>query len=293
MDHNTRVVPVPNGQSIHVEELGDPDGTPVLVHHGSPGSRRLFQPDAQLAARFGLRLMSYDRPGYGERPRQSGRSIADVVLDVGAIAEALGIQRLGVWGASGGGCYALACAALLRDLVTGAAVFATFAPYGSAGLDFTGGMFPEYAAEVELFFTDRAAARDHWRRDADQVLATLGEPVGWMARWGDDAGADDARSWDVACHLAAGVRDSLGGGDDGWWDDWAAVLTPWGCDLTEVCVPLRLWHGAQDQAVPVVHGRWLAEHVPGIDAQIHESEDHTNVESNNREAAYAWLSELA
>ena len=154
-------------------------------------------------------------------------------------------------------------------------------------------MFPEYAPEVELFFTDRAAARDHWRRDADQVLATLGEPVGWMARWGDDAGVDDARSWDVACHLAAGVRDSLGGGDDGWWDDWAAVLTPWGCDLTEVCVPLRLWHGAQDQAVPVVHGRWLAEHVPGIDAQIHESEDHTNVESNNREAAYAWLSELA
>ncbi len=21
-------------------------------------------------------------------------------------------------------------------------------------------------------------------------------------------------------------------GDDGWWDDWTAILTPWGCDLT-------------------------------------------------------------
>ncbi len=85
----------------------------------------------------------------------------------------------------------------------------------------------------------------------------------------------------------------MSGGDDGWWDDWTAALTPWGCDLNEVRVPVHLWHGAQDQAVPVVHGRWLAIHVPGIEAQIYESEDHTNVESNNRETAYAWLRELA
>jgi hypothetical protein len=51
---------------IRVEEFGEPDGKPVLVRPGSPGSRRLFRPDAELAAReFGLRLLSYDRPGYG------------------------------------------------------------------------------------------------------------------------------------------------------------------------------------------------------------------------------------
>ena len=221
VERSTRVVAGFDGESITVEELGDPDGDPVLVHHGSPGSRRLFLPDAQVAAQFGLRLVSYDRPGYGERPRRLGRCIADAMLDVRAVAEALGIQRLGVWGASGGGCYALACAALHPELTTGAAVFATFAPYGSAVLDFTAGMFPEYAAEVELFFTDPAAAREHWRRDTEQVLASLGQPAGWWARWGDDAGTDDARSWDVARHLAAGISDWLsaaettGGGTTG------------------------------------------------------------------------------
>jgi pimeloyl-ACP methyl ester carboxylesterase len=114
-----------------------------------------------------------------------------------------------------------------------------------------------------------------------------------MARWGAAAGMDDAHSWEMACHLAAGLRDALADGDDGWWDDWTAVLTPWGCDLTDIRVPVRLWHGTRDRAVPVAHGRWLAAHVPGIVADLPEDEDHTNVEHNHREAAYAWLRGLA
>lgn len=294
MEATTRAIPGEDGGIIRVEESGAPDGKPLLVHPGSPGSRRLFRPDAELAAReFGLRLLSYDRPGYGGRPHRKGRRVADAVADVRCIARALGIERMGAWGLSGGGSYALACAALLPELVTGAAVFASFAPYGSPGLDFCEGMSPEYAHEVGLFFTDRTSARQHWRQDAAQLMGTASTPEGWMARWDDAAGTDDAHSWEVACHLAAVVRDSLSDGDDGWWDDWAAILTPWGCDLTATRVPVRLWHGARDHAVPVVHGRWLAAHVPGIVAHISESEDHTNVEYNHKEEAYAWLGGLA
>jgi pimeloyl-ACP methyl ester carboxylesterase len=262
METVTHVVPGADGELISVEEFGAPDGKPVLVHPGSPGSRRLFRPDAELAARrYGLRLLSYDRPGYRGRPRREGRRIADAAADVRSLAAALGIDRLGMWGFSGGGSYALACAAVLPELVTGAAVFAGFAPYGAPGLDFCAGTTPEFAHEVELFFTDRETAREHWKQDADR-------------------------------HLAAIMRDSLSDGDDAWWDDWAATLTPWGCDPTSIRVPVRLWHGVHDRAVPIVNGRWLAAHVPGIVAHLIDSADHTNVEHDNREAAYAWLSEL-
>jgi pimeloyl-ACP methyl ester carboxylesterase len=112
----------------------------VLVHGGTPNSRLLYGPHVELAARQGIRLISYDRPGYGGSARQPGRTIADCTADVRAIAGVLEIDRLAVWGGSGGGPHALACAALLPDLVVAVASLASPAPYGSPGLDYCEGM---------------------------------------------------------------------------------------------------------------------------------------------------------
>jgi pimeloyl-ACP methyl ester carboxylesterase len=136
------------------------------------------------------------------------------------------------------------------------------------------------------------AARANWRRDAEEFGPRLSTAAGWMDRWGECAGTDDAHSQDVADHLAALWRDAMADDDDGWWDDWAAVLSPWRCDLTAIGIPVRLWHGVHDTAVPIAQGRWLATHVPGLIAQFGAEEDHTNVESNNRTAAYTWLRDL-
>jgi pimeloyl-ACP methyl ester carboxylesterase len=294
MEATTRVVRGADGERINVEDFGAPNGRPVLVHPGTPGSRRLFRRDAELAVReFGLRLLSYDRPGYGGRPRRADRRMADAIADVRCVVEELGIGRLGVWGFSGGGSYALACAALLPELVTGAALFASFAPYGSPGLDFCGDWRAETRREVELFFTDRPTARELWRADTERIYAAGRTPEGWMARWGEAAGTDDAHSWEVARHLAAVFTDSLADGDDGYWDDWAATLLPWGFDPAAIRVPVRLWHGVRDRNVPVTNGRWLAANVPGIVAAFPEREDHTDVEDNNRRGACAWLAGLA
>ncbi|BCB89749.1 hypothetical protein Psuf_070620 [Phytohabitans suffuscus] len=56
-----------DGRLLAVEEQGDPAGWPVLVHHGTPSSRQaaFYRPWVRDAAGRGLRLISYDRPGYG------------------------------------------------------------------------------------------------------------------------------------------------------------------------------------------------------------------------------------
>ena len=126
-------VATPDGRVLTVLEDGEPGGRPVLVHNGMPNSRLLFAPDVASARRLGIRLISYDRPGYGGSTPQPGRNVADCAEDVRAIARALDIDRLAVWGISGGGPHALACAALLGDLVAGVAVLASVAPWGVAG----------------------------------------------------------------------------------------------------------------------------------------------------------------
>jgi pimeloyl-ACP methyl ester carboxylesterase len=79
---------------------------------GTPNSRLLYGPNVADAAARGLRLISYDRPGYGGSDPQPGRTVADCASDVRAICAALDVQQLATWGVSGGGPHVLACAAL-------------------------------------------------------------------------------------------------------------------------------------------------------------------------------------
>jgi pimeloyl-ACP methyl ester carboxylesterase len=65
------------GRALRVAEYGDLDGRPVLVHHGSPGCRLVFDHDMDKAYEQGIRLISYDRPGYGGSDRLPSRVVGD------------------------------------------------------------------------------------------------------------------------------------------------------------------------------------------------------------------------
>ena len=85
--------------------------------------------------RRGIRLITYDRPGYGRSTRHHGRSVADAARDIADIADALGIERFAVVGRSGGGPHALACAALLPERTARIAVLVGFAAPDAAHFD--------------------------------------------------------------------------------------------------------------------------------------------------------------
>ena len=66
-----------DGRTVRIAEYGDPGGMPVLTHNGTPNSRLVFAPYAEQARRDGVRLISYDRPGYGGPTRHEGRTAGD------------------------------------------------------------------------------------------------------------------------------------------------------------------------------------------------------------------------
>ena len=115
--------------------------------------------------------------------RQAGRSVADCVEDVARSPTALGLERLHVVGWSGGGPHALACAALLPELVASAATLAGVAPWDAEGLDWLDGMAEENHEEFGAAlagddaltrFLEPFAARARDRRTADTVAEMLG-----------------------------------------------------------------------------------------------------------------------
>ena len=69
----TQVVRAPDGRRLSVESLGDPEGKPVFLLHGTPGGRHGPRPRGIVLYRLGIRLISYDRPGYPGSDRTPDR----------------------------------------------------------------------------------------------------------------------------------------------------------------------------------------------------------------------------
>jgi pimeloyl-ACP methyl ester carboxylesterase len=88
MDANRHTVSAGNGREIRIIEAGQPDGLPVLVHHGTPGSSDLYHLWVEDAQARGIRLIGCDRPGYGGSTPHPNRTVASVADDVAAIAKA-------------------------------------------------------------------------------------------------------------------------------------------------------------------------------------------------------------
>jgi len=59
------------------------------------------------------------------------------------------------------------------------------------------------------------------------------------------------------------IHEALRLNSDGWVDDDLAFVAPsWGFELSEVKVPVFLYHGSEDKMSPYAHGEWLAKHLP-------------------------------
>jgi pimeloyl-ACP methyl ester carboxylesterase len=285
-----RSVQAADGRTLAVEEAGDPDGIAVLMHSGTPNSRRLYRRHVEDAESRGLRLICYDRPGYGESTAQPGRTVADCASDVRDICAALDISRLLTWGISGGGPHVLACAALLPDLVVAAASLASLAPYGADGLDFFAGMGQENVDDFNL--TLHGSESDIRARAAelrDETLAASAEELASTMQTLLTPTDAAALTGELADYLAYTGRDGLAPGIDGLLEDEGAFVEPWGFDVSAITVPVLVVHGREDQFVPQNHGVWLAAQIPGAQAWLTDNDGHLTLFENRVGEVHEWL----
>jgi len=116
------------GVTLRVREAGVADGAPVIHFHGTPGSRLEMAWADEVVAAAGVRMISFDRPGYGASARApfSLGSVARMALQV---AGQLGLERFWTTGWSGGGPFALATAAIAAERVQAVGVIAGAGPF--------------------------------------------------------------------------------------------------------------------------------------------------------------------
>jgi pimeloyl-ACP methyl ester carboxylesterase len=261
-----------DGRTLAYGEHGDAAGTPVLFFHGLPGSRLTRHPDESIAARAGIRLFTFDRPGYGRSSAQPNRRIVDWTRDVEEFAAAAKLDRFAAVAWSGGAPYALAVAHALRDRVERVVLVAPVAPL--AGTSAVSGLSPALrrrvrVARVAPWLVGLSASRDvrAFARDPDRALerAFAGAPP-----CDRDVLADDAiRRMYLESRAEAyrqGPRPVL--------QDALLYLRPWGFEVGAVETPVRIFHGLLDETITPAHGRGLASLLPASEATFVDGEGH-------------------
>ncbi|MEV8428229.1 alpha/beta hydrolase [Streptomyces chartreusis] len=243
----------------------------MFLLHGTPGSRVGPRPRAIDLYKLGIRLISYDRPGYGESQRLEGRAVRHAAADVAAIADQLNLGPFSVLGRSGGGPHALACAALLPNQVASAAALVSIAPPDADGLDWYDGMaqsnIDAYKTASEALSDGSAACLDRLKanlasnadaiRDNPESLLTWLTP-GMPAVDRAVVGHGGIRHLLLTNYQTSAVRSSFG-----WLDDVLSFRRDWGFEPGKIVeVPTMLWHGEHDTFSPVGHFRWLANRIP-------------------------------
>jgi pimeloyl-ACP methyl ester carboxylesterase len=280
---------LPDGRTFAVAEWGDPAGIPCFMVHGTPGGRMSWWKDPTIYARHHIRRFTVDRPGYGESTRLPGRTVADFVPDVVAVADALGIGRFVVTGGSGGGPHALALAALLPDRVIRCLATVSVAPYDADGLDFLAGQTEGNVKEFQAALEGEEASRRLTSGLREETLGRL--TAGRMDWMGDDYDLSEADVAQMRKHfgrMRAQMQSCLSPGADGWVDDMLAFVSPWGFDVADIRVPVVLTYGRTDVLVPAAHGDWLAAHIPGAEAWVDEEAGHLG-DDGTVERDMAWL----
>jgi pimeloyl-ACP methyl ester carboxylesterase len=98
-------VRLPDGRRLAYEDAGPAAGVPVVFCHGFPGcgrQRQVFVGDAELR-RYGVRMITPDRPGLGASDFQPGRRIEDWPADIACLVGELNLTRFAVLGGSPAG----------------------------------------------------------------------------------------------------------------------------------------------------------------------------------------------
>jgi pimeloyl-ACP methyl ester carboxylesterase len=273
-----RDVPVGGDRLLHVYDTaaGGTGRLPVLWHHGTPNVGAPPEPLFAAADRLGLRWVSFDRPGYGGSTVAPGRTMSSVAADVAAVADALDIEEFAVVGYSGGGSYALGCAAALGRRVRAVVSLAGIAPYRTYGLDWFAGMAPSGVAALGTAAAGRevraALARSGFAYDLQFTAADLAlfeGPWGWLGKVGGPA---------------------LDAGPYGQIDDDVSYTLAWGCDPGAIGAPVLLVHGTEDRIIPPGHGSALAALCPTAELRLCAGDSHFTVAAH-AESALEWLRE--
>ena len=284
-----RLLRLGDGRALGFAVYGDPEGTPLLLLHGTPGAHSQLAIGDALGRERGLAIVAPDRWGYASSDLPKSPSLAAFAADMAALMDHLGHAHFAVGGISGGAPYASGVAAHLSPRVTALALISPMGPINDPAVRgslspfhrFCFTLLPQrplavraifHAFRASLLRSPRLAARLATLRAGRRDRTRIAEPG--IAQW-----------------LLGSFLDGLRGGLSGPLSDLRTFSRPWGLDMGAIHVPARLWIGTADTAVPLSAARLLARSISGCVLTELHGEGHLWV-AEHYDDVLAWITNV-
>jgi len=268
------------GFRLRVRDAGAPEGRTVIHFHGTPSSRLELAWGEAVAEAEGVRLITFDRPGYGRSPsaRFGLLSIARAAVEV---ADRLGVARFSTMGQSGGGPFALATAFVAGDRVGAAGSASGAAPFmlvPGAKAD----MWEADKEGVRLLPTDPDAAAEAVAGGLDLADA-LRDEASLIEAFRAALSPADLKALESPVFARAffdAITEGLCAGKSGYaWDN-LGYLPAWEFDVSAIGCPVYLWYGDEDLMAKPAHGYWLQAHIPTARLTMRAATGHLGIFAN-------------
>jgi pimeloyl-ACP methyl ester carboxylesterase len=266
-----------NGNRVAFSEYGDLNGEPVMFCHGWPSSRIMAQFIDDAARQLRVRIISPDRPGIADSSFAPNRKVLDWPPLVSELADFLRLGKFRVLGISGGAPYAYALAWALPEQVRSIAVVSG-AP-DIAELSDHSGLLPLYRwlmwAEKQL---PPPLSRFGFR--LARPFLSLRPPRRsrpWLLKFLQPFDADSLRDEKAFESCFESQRLAWKTSAEGVMADAQLFAQPWGFSLSELRVPVRLWHGDSDRSFSLGTAREMAKKIPNCEFRVVEQAGHYSV----------------
>ncbi len=276
------LIKLPDGRRLAFSEYGNRSGDTIVIHHHSlPSSRReaeVFLPALENLPR--VRLLSFDRPGFGGSGAVPVKSYFHWVEDLKAALESLEISHFRMTAFSGGTPFALAVASALPEKVIRLS-------FGCAVGEHRIGRFNGTAAPNHRLcrFAPTLGSRlvERFReaieRSPNQVLL----PFRPLPKKEYELFADP----NVVQFAADRALDGLSQGPAGCVQEAALLGAPYGIALDEIKAPATFWHGGSDKFSPPWKSRELAGRLKNAVFHISPGDGHLSLPKNRAEEILA------
>ncbi|WP_158058036.1 alpha/beta fold hydrolase [Halorussus halophilus] len=278
-----QVVETSAGTTLCYATYGDPEGTPLVFFHGTPGSRLLGRLFDDMARENGVRVLAPDRPGYGRSALPSDYDLPDIEEGIAALAESVDAERVAVAGFSGGAPYALAAATSASERVR--------------SVDLVSGAVPPAYEEnlpTALRVMRRLATTTPSLLSAgfgfQAALARLLPPDAIVSQYTTESSPVEV-SERVARLVEHDFREAFAETASGAVRDSQLFASSWNFDPETTSCPVRFWHGELDENVPVEGVRDFSASISHANLTVLDAHGHLETLLGARERVVRAVSQ--